>query len=94
MIVTTKDNKKYKGLVSAIAAMPKHDMHNGYYVEVFYDTELDKVYHRTQISLGFNSWTVFDDKAVIKIGNYTAKTTKKALIADIEAAIRCEAYYG
>lgn len=77
--------RKYKGLVKTISKIPKYDHYNGYYVEVFYDTETDEVWGITQVSLGFNSWTECRrNPEIIKIGDFTEKPTKKYLIELIE----------
>ncbi len=73
------ENRKYKYLVRAIAEMPKHDRHNGYYVEVFYNLETDEVYNHVHVSLGHNSWTQYHDENVIRIGNFDQKVTKAHL---------------
>lgn len=43
--------RKYKYLVKAIAKMPKHDMGNGYYVQVSYDTSDDTVQKKFSVTV-------------------------------------------
>ena len=83
--------KQYKNINKAIAKMASYDRHNGYYVEVFYDKSEDTIYSHAQCSLGFNSWTVYNDRSVIKVGNFVKKVTRKRLIEAIEEAISLEA---
>lgn len=81
----------YKNISRAISEMSPRDRNNGYYVEVFYDMNEDKVYSCPQCSLGFNSWTVFHDPAVIKIANFVKRVSKKRLIEIIEERLKEEA---
>lgn len=84
--------RRYKYLVKAIAKMPKHDMGNGYYVQVSYDTSDDTVLSDWHVSLGFNEWCQYHSPSIIFVGNYTKKISKKELIEHIEEAIRNEKF--
>lgn len=81
------NERKYKYLTQGISEMPKCDRHNGYYVEVFYDTEKDEVYNHVHVSLGHNSWTEYHDDNVIRIGCFDKKVTKARLKELIEEKI-------
>lgn len=81
--------RKYKGIEMALDKLPRYDRKNGYYVEIFYDTEEDEVWGITQYSLGFNSWTEYRrNPEIVKIGNFTYKVSKNKLIQYIEEAIK------
>ena len=85
--------KQYKNIQTALNKMPHYDRRNGYYVEVFYDMDEDEVYSHAQCSLGFNSWTVYRNKDVIKIGNFVKKISVKRLIEIIEERLAQEKEY-
>ncbi len=53
------------------------------YVELFYNKKMGFVWAVTQISIGQNSWTRYDDPDVIKIMN----TTKHMTMQEIADAI-------
>ena len=81
--------RKYKNIQTAIDKLPRYDRKNGYYVEIFYDTEEDEVWGIAQYSLGFNSWTEYRrNPEIVKIGNFTHKVSKNELIEYIEEATR------
>lgn len=81
--------RKYKGIQTALDKLPRYDRKNGYYVEIFYDTEEDEVWGIAQYSLGFNSWTEYSrNPEIVKIGNFTYKVSKNELIQYIEEAMK------
>lgn len=81
--------RKYKNIQTALDKLPRYDRKNGYYVEIFYDTEEDEVWGIAQYSLGFNSWTEYRrNPEIVKIGNFTRKVSKNELIKYIEEATR------
>ena len=81
--------RKYKNIQTALDKLPRYDRNNGYYVEIFYDTEEDEVWGIAQYSLGFNSWTEYRrNPEIVKIGNFTHKVSKNELIEYIEEATR------
>lgn len=53
------------------------------YYELFYNTATGETWTRYHYSIGRNSWTVYHDPDIIKIGDYTAATTMQALADDI-----------
>ena len=81
--------RKYKNIQTTLDKLPRYGRKNGYYVEIFYDTEEDKVWGIAQYSLGFNSWTEYRrNPEIVKIGNFTHKVSQNELIEYIEEAIR------
>lgn len=81
--------RKYKNVQAALDKLPRYDRKNGYYVEIFYDTEEDEVWGIAQYSLGFNSWTEYRrNPEIVKIGNFTHKVSKNELIEYIKEATR------
>lgn len=81
--------RKYKNIQAALDKLPRYDRKNGYYVEIFYDTEEDEVRGIAQYSLGFNSWTEYRrNPEIVKIGNFTHKVSQNELIKYIEEATR------
>ena len=86
--------RKYKNIQTALDKLPRYDRKNGYYVEIFYDTEEDEVWGIAQYSLGFNSWTEYRrNPEIVKIGNFTHKVSKNELIEYIEEATRQAHYF-
>lgn len=81
--------RKYKNIQTTLDKLPRYDRKNGYYVEIFYDTEEDEVWGIAQYSLGFNGWTEYRrNPEIVKIGNFTHKVSQNELIEYIEEAIR------
>lgn len=81
--------RKYQNIQTVLDKLPRYDHKNGYYVEIFYDTEEDEVWGIAQYSLGFNSWTEYRrNPEIVKIGNFTHKVSKNELIEYIEEATR------
>ncbi len=64
--------------------------YSGSYVEVFFDRQTGEVWTKYQYSLGQNSWTVYHDDNVVKIGNFSAPATMQE-IADAIASRLAEA---
>lgn len=56
--------------------------HSGEYLELFYDCATGEVWTVYQYSLGQNSWTVYHDPSIIKIGNISRKVTMQE-VADM-----------
>lgn len=63
---------------------------SGEYVELFFDRATGEVWTKYQYSLGQNTWTVYDDDNVVKIGNFSAPATMQE-IADAIACCLAEA---
>lgn len=70
-----------------IAAIKNSDDGNGYYssgyTEVFYNVDNSECWGVYQYSVGRNTWTNYHDDAIVKIGNYSGKVTKRELLEDI-----------
>lgn len=64
--------------------------YSGTYVELFFDRQTGKVWTKYQYSLGQNSWTLYHDDNVVKIGNYSSPATMQE-IADAIASRLAEA---
>ena len=58
--------------------------YSGLYEELFYDRSTGEVWTVRQWSLGHNTWTVYHDPDVIKIGDLSEPTTMQE-IADMIA---------
>lgn len=81
--------RRYKNIQAALDKLPRYDRKNGYYVEIFYDTEEDEVWGITQCNLGFDSWTEYrKNLGIVKIGNFTHEVSRQELIKYIEEATR------
>lgn len=64
--------------------------YSGEYVELFFDLATGEVWSKYQYSLGQNTWTVYDDDNVVKIGNFFDPATMQE-IADAIAYRLAEA---
>lgn len=64
--------------------------YSGEYVELFFDLATGEVWTKYQYSLGQNTWTVYDDDNVVKIGNFSGPATMQE-IADAIAYRLAEA---
>lgn len=79
--------RNYTGLNEALAAMPRRDANNGYYVEIHYDLDEDAVLCNPHVAWGEGNRTVYHDPAIIRVGNYHRRPSRAAIIADIEEVI-------
>lgn len=82
-----KTERKYHGIKKAVGEMPRYNRHDGTYLEVHYDLDEDEVYTHFHCSLGFNSWTMYHDPAVIPVGTYSSPVKMAEPKADIRRAI-------
>lgn len=90
--------RKLKGLRKASGATKNFGYYSGRYVEVFYDRSTGEVWTVEHYCLGWNEWTEYKDKAIIKICN----THRHLRMQDIADAINdrvaeveyYEKYYG
>ena len=78
---------KMKGIKAAVGEIPTGGYYSGEYAEIFYDKARGEVWAKYQYSLGQNTWTVYDNRDVIKIGNYSGKTTMQQLADDIAETV-------
>lgn len=62
--------------------------YSGEYCEVFYDISTGEVWSEYQYSLGQNTWTVYDNPDVIKVGNVSAPKTMQELADMVQDAVR------
>ena len=63
--------RKFKGLKNVVSEIKEISGNNrGFYYEVFYNKEKDTVFTEEHVSLGKNSWTKYDNKNIIRIGNF------------------------
>lgn len=62
--------------------------YSGSYVELFFDRSTGEVWTVYQYNLGHNTWTMYDDNNVVKIGNFSEPATMQeiadAIIARLE----------
>lgn len=80
---------KITGLKQASGNTGNWAPRSGGYTEVFYDRQTGEVWTRDQVSLGQNTWTVYDDPAVIKVCNTSRHLTMQQIADAIYGAI-CE----
>jgi len=73
---------KIVGLEEASKNTENYGRGSAKYDEIFYDMETGEVWTRFQCSLGNNSWTVYHDPAVIKVGE-TSRHLSMQRIADL-----------
>ena len=83
-----KHGLKMIGL-KAVASDTKWAMlgRSGCYLELFYNKKTGRVWTIEQCSLGHNTWTVYEDKAVIKIGNIESRLSMQKIADTIHTAI-------
>ncbi len=72
-------NLKIKGLKKASGNTCNWSPRSGGYTEVFYNTETGDVWTIDQVSIGHNSWTEYDDPAIIKVAETEAHMTMQAI---------------
>ena len=68
--------------------------YSGLYVELHYNTATGEVLHHLHCSFGQNTWTVYDDDKIVRIGNVSEPCTMQEiadLIHDKLAEITAEA---
>lgn len=78
-------NLVIKGIKKASGETCNWNPRSGGYTEIFYNTETGEVWTVDQVSLGHNSYTVYDNPAIIKI----AETEVKMTMQEIADAISC-----
>ena len=83
-----KHGLKMTGLKAASGATQDYGYYSDQYVELFYNRETGEIWAKHQVSLGHNTWTVYDDPAVLKIGNVWQHLTMQAIADKIAEAVR------
>lgn len=73
---------KMTGLKKASGSTQDYGFYSGLYDEIFYDLSTGEVWTKFQCSLGYNTWTVYNDAAIVKVGN-TCKHLTMQQIADM-----------
>lgn len=68
-----------KGIKKASGDTRDYGCYSGSYVEVFYSAETGEVWTVYQYSLGQNTYTVYDDAAVVKICNTSRHMTMQEI---------------
>lgn len=76
--------RKMKG-IKETASQTKNlkGYYSGEYVEVFYDKNKGTVWGKYQYSRGQNTYTVYNQKEIINIGNYSNPATMQRIADDI-----------
>ena len=82
-----RPNRKYHGLLKALQQLPTRSRNDGYYIQLHYDMEEDRVYYHPHVSYGHNSYTIYDDPHIINIGTLDERITLRAAKALIDAAV-------
>lgn len=78
-------NLKIKGLKKASGETCNWNSRSGGYTEIFYNRDSGEVWTVDQVSIGHNSWTEYDDPAIIKV----AETETHMTMQEIADAIAC-----
>lgn len=81
------ENRKYTGLLEAIAEMPTHDQHRGLYIEVSYDLDNDEVLATPYVDYGMWSRTVYANPRIIRVGNFARRVSVEQLKKRIDEAV-------
>ncbi len=67
--------------------------YSGHYVEIFYDPNDGEVWGVYQYSLGQNTWTVYHDKSIIKVGNVSDPCTMQQIADKVYNAVMLKEEY-
>lgn len=78
---------KITGLKKASGETENHGAYSGKYNEIFYNTNTGEVWTEFQYSLGSNSWTVYDDPAIIRIGETSSHLTMQQIADAVHEAV-------
>ena len=70
---------KMNGIKKASQDTADWDTRSGGYEELFYNINSGNVWAVTQVSIGQNSWTEYDDPSIIKIMNSTKHMTMQEI---------------
>ena len=80
-------NLKIKGLKKASGKTINWNPRSGGYTEIFYNRDSGEVWTVDQVSLGHNSWTKYDDPAIIKVTETETHMTMQAIADAIACAV-------
>lgn len=78
---------KITGLKKASGETENYGEYSGKYNEIFYNTNTGEVWTEFQYSLGRNSWTVYDNPAIIKIGETSYHMTMQQIADAVYEAV-------
>lgn len=79
--------RKFKGIKKAVSEIKDCRQNCGMYYEVFYDTKEDEVFAKVQVDFGHTWNTVYEDKNIVKIGNFDSYVSMAELKSLIEKNI-------
>jgi len=79
--------RKYHGIKNAVSEIKDCRQNCGMYYEVFYDTKEDEVFTKVQVDFGHTWNTVYEDKNIVKIGNFDSYVSMAELKSLIEKNI-------
>lgn len=66
--------RNYNGIDELVEMINDCPQGCGAYYQVFYNRETDEVWGNFEVSLGENSWSVYDDRNIVCIGNFSRPT--------------------
>ena len=79
--------RKFKGIKKAVSEIKDCRSSAGMYYEVFYDMKKDEVFTKVQVDFGHTWNTVYEDKNIVKIGNFDSYVSMAELKSLIEKSI-------
>lgn len=79
--------RKYHGIKKAVSEIKDCRQNCGMYYEVFYDTKEDEVFTKIQVDFGHTWNTVYENKDIVKIGNFDSYVSMAELKSLIEECI-------
>ena len=95
MASINKHGLKMTGLKVASGKTYDYGYYSPEYWEIFYDRSTGEVWANYQYSLGHNSWTVYHDPDIIKVGNACTHWTMQEIADRIyEAVTRADSLAG
>lgn len=78
---------KMTGLKKASGSTQNHGFYSGLYEEIFYSLSTGEVWAKSQCSIGHNAWTVYDDSAIVKVGETCEHLTMQQIADMIHSAV-------
>jgi hypothetical protein len=79
--------RKYHGIKNTVCEIKDCRQNCGMYYEVFYDMKEDEVFTKVQVDFGHTWNTVYEDKNIVKIGNFDSYVSMAELKSLIEKSI-------
>lgn len=79
--------RKYHGIKNAVSEIKYCRQNCGMYYEVFYDLGEDEVFTKVQVDFGHTWNTVYENKDIVKIGNFDSYVSMAELKSLIEECI-------